>query len=100
MVPRPSPVPTMMLATCSKRLVGQSVINNVRTRGFEARLRGRHQAAGQCARVGLEQNAKLVFDVADDIVTLDSGCVAAEGSAAQVKENGAEGGDDLEPTEV
>jgi branched-chain amino acid transport system ATP-binding protein len=36
----------------------------------------------------VEQNAKLVFDVADDIVILNSGHVAVEGSAAELKANG------------
>ena len=36
----------------------------------------------------VEQNAKLVFDVADDIVVLNSGRVVVEGSAAELKRNG------------
>ena len=36
----------------------------------------------------VEQNAKLVFDVADDIVILNSGRVAVEGPAAELKANG------------
>ena len=36
----------------------------------------------------VEQNAKLVFDVADDIVILNSGRVVVDGSAAAVKDNG------------
>jgi len=38
----------------------------------------------------VEQNAKLVFDVADNIVIINSGRVVAEVSAAAVK---ADGGD-------
>ena len=37
----------------------------------------------------VEQNAKLVFDVADDIVILNSGRVVVEGAAERLK------GDDL-----
>jgi branched-chain amino acid transport system ATP-binding protein len=36
----------------------------------------------------VEQNAKLVFDVADDIVVLNSGRVVVEGSAAQLTQGG------------
>jgi len=36
----------------------------------------------------VEQNAKLVFDVADDIVILNSGRVAVEGSAAELQRHG------------
>jgi branched-chain amino acid transport system ATP-binding protein len=36
----------------------------------------------------VEQNAKLVFDVADDIVILNSGHVAVEGSAAELRQRG------------
>jgi len=36
----------------------------------------------------VEQNAKLVFDVADDIVILNSGRVVVEGSAAELKRGG------------
>jgi branched-chain amino acid transport system ATP-binding protein len=36
----------------------------------------------------VEQNAKLVFDVADDIVVLNSGHVVVEGSAAQLTQGG------------
>jgi branched-chain amino acid transport system ATP-binding protein len=36
----------------------------------------------------VEQNARLVFDVADDIVILNSGRVAVDGTAASVKETG------------
>ncbi len=36
----------------------------------------------------VEQNAKLVFAVADDIVVLNSGRVAVEGSLAELKANG------------
>src|SRR5260370_1478769 len=36
----------------------------------------------------VEQNAKLVFDVADDIVILNSGCVVVEGSAADLQRHG------------
>ena len=36
----------------------------------------------------VEQNAKLVFDVADDIVILNSGRVAVEGSAAELRSSG------------
>ena len=36
----------------------------------------------------VEQNAKLVFDVADDIVILNSGRVAVEGSAAMLTREG------------
>jgi branched-chain amino acid transport system ATP-binding protein len=36
----------------------------------------------------VEQNAKLVFDVADDIVVLNSGRVVVEGSAAQITQGG------------
>jgi len=38
----------------------------------------------------VEQNAKLVFDVADDIVILNSGRVAVEASAAQLRQDGAD----------
>jgi branched-chain amino acid transport system ATP-binding protein len=38
----------------------------------------------------VEQNAKLAFDVADDIVILNSGRVAVEASAAEVKRSGAD----------
>ena len=38
----------------------------------------------------VEQNAKLVFDVADDIVILNSGQVAVEASAAELKRSGAD----------
>ena len=36
----------------------------------------------------VEQNAKLVFDVADDIVVLNSGRVVVEGSAAELAHGG------------
>jgi branched-chain amino acid transport system ATP-binding protein len=36
----------------------------------------------------VEQNPKLVFDVADDIVILNSGHVAVQGSAAELKQRG------------
>src|SRR5262249_46180563 len=36
----------------------------------------------------VEQNAKLVFDVADDIVILNSGRVVVEGAAAELKTSG------------
>jgi branched-chain amino acid transport system ATP-binding protein len=36
----------------------------------------------------VEQNAKLVFDVADDIVILNSGRVVVEGPAAELKREG------------
>ena len=36
----------------------------------------------------VEQNAKLVFDVADDIVILNSGHVAVQGSAAELHQRG------------
>ena len=36
----------------------------------------------------VEQNAKLVFDVADDIVILNSGRVVVEGSAAELQRHG------------
>jgi branched-chain amino acid transport system ATP-binding protein len=36
----------------------------------------------------VEQNAKLVFDVADDIVILNSGRVAVEGQAAELQRGG------------
>ena len=36
----------------------------------------------------VEQNAKLVFDVADDIVILNSGRVAVEGQAAELQRRG------------
>ena len=36
----------------------------------------------------VEQNAKLVFDVADDIVILNSGRVVVEGEAARLKHDG------------
>jgi len=36
----------------------------------------------------VEQNAKLVFDVADDIVVLNSGRVVVEGPAARLREDG------------
>ena len=36
----------------------------------------------------VEQNAKLVFDVADDIVILNSGRVVVEGSAADLQQRG------------
>jgi branched-chain amino acid transport system ATP-binding protein len=36
----------------------------------------------------VEQNPKLVFDVADDIVVLNSGRVVVEGGAAELKQNG------------
>jgi branched-chain amino acid transport system ATP-binding protein len=38
----------------------------------------------------VEQNAKLVFDVADDIVILNSGRVVVDGSAEEVKASGIE----------
>ena len=46
--------------------------------------------ASGLAIVLVEQNAKLVFDVADDIVILNSGRVALEGSAEQLARNPAE----------
>jgi branched-chain amino acid transport system ATP-binding protein len=36
----------------------------------------------------VEQNPKLVFDVADDIVVLNSGRVVVEGPVAELKQNG------------
>jgi branched-chain amino acid transport system ATP-binding protein len=36
----------------------------------------------------VEQNAKLVFDVADDIVILNSGRVVIEGTAADLQQSG------------
>jgi branched-chain amino acid transport system ATP-binding protein len=36
----------------------------------------------------VEQNAKLVFDVADDIVILNSGRVVVDGRAAELQQNG------------
>ncbi len=36
----------------------------------------------------VEQNAKLVFDVADDIVVLNSGRVVVDGSTAELKQGG------------
>ena len=36
----------------------------------------------------VEQNAKLVFDVADDIVILNSGQVAVSGTAEELKQSG------------
>jgi branched-chain amino acid transport system ATP-binding protein len=48
----------------------------------------RHLKAQGLSIVLVEQNAKLVFDVADDIVILNSGRVVVEGSAAAVKANG------------
>ena len=36
----------------------------------------------------VEQNAKLVFDVADDIVILNSGHVAVQGSATELRQRG------------
>ena len=36
----------------------------------------------------VEQNAKLVFDVADDIVILNSGQVAVSGTAEELKKSG------------
>ena len=36
----------------------------------------------------VEQNAKLVFDVADDIVVLNSGRVVLEGSATDLRRDG------------
>ena len=36
----------------------------------------------------VEQNARLVFDVADDIVVLNSGRVVVDGSAAELKRGG------------
>jgi branched-chain amino acid transport system ATP-binding protein len=47
----------------------------------------RHLKAQGLSILLVEQNAKLVFDVADDIVILNSGRVVVEGSAAAVKEN-------------
>jgi len=38
----------------------------------------------------VEQNAKLVFDVADDIVILNSGRVVVNSPAAELKRNGIE----------
>jgi len=43
--------------------------------------------ASGLAIVLVEQNAKLVFDVADDIVILNSGRVALEGTAEQLSRN-------------
>ena len=48
----------------------------------------RHLKAQGLSIVLVEQNAKLVFDVADDIVILNSGRVVVDGSAAAVKESG------------
>jgi len=46
-------------------------------------------ARRRCLSIVLvEQNAKLVFDVADDIVILNSGRVVVDGSAMAVKANG------------
>jgi branched-chain amino acid transport system ATP-binding protein len=36
----------------------------------------------------VEQNAKLVFDIADDIVILNSGQVAVSGRADELKNSG------------
>jgi branched-chain amino acid transport system ATP-binding protein len=38
----------------------------------------------------VEQNPKLVFDIADDIVILNSGRVAVRSTAAELKSNGAD----------
>ena len=46
--------------------------------------------ASGLAIVLVEQNAKLVFDVADDIVILNSGRVAIEGTAEQLKRSRAD----------
>ena len=46
--------------------------------------------ASGLAIVLVEQNAKLVFDVADDIVILNSGRVAVEGTAEQLKRSRAD----------
>ena len=48
----------------------------------------RHLKEQGLSIVLVEQNAKLVFDVADDIVILNSGRVVVVGSAAAVKDNG------------
>ena len=48
----------------------------------------RHLKEQGLSIVLVEQNAKLVFDVADDIVILNSGRVVVEGSAATVKDSG------------
>jgi len=50
----------------------------------------RNLKASGLAIVLVEQNAKLVFDVADDIVILNSGRVALEGTAEQLSRNPAE----------
>jgi ABC-type branched-subunit amino acid transport system ATPase component len=36
----------------------------------------------------VEQNVKLVFDVADDIAILNSGRVVVEGTASEVQQSG------------
>jgi branched-chain amino acid transport system ATP-binding protein len=46
----------------------------------------RHLKEQGLSIVLVEQNAKLAFDVADDIVLLNSGRVVVEGSAAELKE--------------
>ncbi len=48
----------------------------------------RHLKEQGLSIVLVEQNAKLVFDVADDIVILNSGRVAVEGSAAEITRAG------------
>ena len=48
----------------------------------------RHLKEQGLSIVLVEQNAKLVFDVADDIVILNSGRVAVEGAAAELKDSG------------
>jgi branched-chain amino acid transport system ATP-binding protein len=46
--------------------------------------------AGGLSIVLVEQNAKLVFDIADDIVILNSGRVVVESSAAALARSGAD----------
>jgi branched-chain amino acid transport system ATP-binding protein len=46
--------------------------------------------AGGLSIVLVEQNAKLVFDIADDIVILNSGRVVVESSAAALAQSGAD----------
>ena len=48
----------------------------------------RHLKEQGLSIVLVEQNAKLVFDVADDIVILNSGRVAVEGVAAELTRAG------------
>ena len=48
----------------------------------------RHLKEQGLSIVLVEQNAKLVFDIADDIVILNSGRVAVEGSATELTRAG------------